>query len=298
MLEFHPATVADRDWVADRMRCAGVRGSDYTFANLLNWADVYQIVIAKMDDFLIIRSGRGPFGYLFPAGEGDLRSVIDAIHEDSLRQGHDMLLYNLPREAVDTLESLYPGRFTFKGERNNFDYIYTRESLMTLAGKKLHGKRNHIARFKENNPDWTYEPLTKENLSEAWEMNTEWCNQNDCSLDESLRKEACAVRNAFRYFEEERLVGGLLRVGGRVIAYTMGSPVTDDTFVVHIEKAFSDIQGAYPMINQQFVTNALEGYTYVNREDDVGDLGLRKAKLSYHPVMMYERFEAFDKEKT
>ncbi len=297
MLEFHPVSLADREWAADRMRCTGFRGSDYTFANLYNWAEVYQICIAKMNDYLIIRSGEGPFGYLFPAGEGDVRPVIDAIAQDSARQGHSLLLYNLPRQAVDTLEDLWPGRFSFREERNNFDYIYTRESLMTLAGKKLHGKRNHIARFKDNNPDWSYEPLTPENLTEARAMNTEWCRQNDCPNSHSLQKEACAVRRAFENFEAEGLVGGLLRAGGRVVAYTMGSPVTADTFVVHIEKAFAEIQGAYPMINQQFVTHALEGYTYVNREDDVGDLGLRKAKLSYQPTMLYERFEAFEKEK-
>ena len=297
MLDFHPAALEEREWVTNRMRCTGWMGSDYTFANLYNWADVYQICIARMDDYLIIRSGEGPFGYLFPAGEGDVRPVIDAIAEDSARQGHDLLLYNLPRQATEILESLWPGRFFFKEERNNFDYIYTQESLATLAGKKLHGKRNHIARFKDNHPDWSYEPLSLQNLDEAWEMNREWCRQNDCPNSHSLQKEACAVKRAFENFEAEQLVGGLLRAEGRVIAYTMGSPVRDDTFVVHIEKAFADIQGAYPMINQQFVANSLKSYTYINREDDVGDLGLRKAKLSYYPAMLYERFEAFEKEK-
>jgi len=296
MLEFREATLADREWVADCMRRAGFRGSDYTFANLYNWTKIYNIQIARFEDFLIVRNGDGPYGYLYPVGVGDVRPAIDAITEECKKFPQRLRLYNLPKEAVDNLEKLYPGRFIFEEKRDNFDYIYTRESLMTLSGKKLHGKRNHIARFKQNNPDWTYEHLTKDNLSDAWNMNVEWCAANDCAASEGLKDEACAVRRAFENFEEEKLTGGLIRVGGKVVAFTMGSPITDDTFDVHIEKAFSDIQGAYPMINQQFVINGLEGYTYVNREDDVGDPGLRKAKLSYQPAIMYERYTATERE--
>lgn len=103
------------------------------------------------------------------------------------------------------------------------------------------------------------------------------------------------VKSAFEHYFEQQLVGGLLRAGGRVVAFTFGSPSTDDTFVVHVEKAFSEIQGAYPMINQQFVRNELSQYTYVNREDDLGEEGLRRAKESYRPAMMYERYAASEK---
>jgi len=294
MLRFRPVTIADRDWVTDRMRCANFRGSDYTFPNLFNWAEVYNICIAEFDRLLIVRSGRSAYSYLFPMGEGDVRPALEEIAQMSRELGHPLTHYNLPRAAMEALDALYPGRFTFREQRNNFDYIYTRESLMTLAGKKLHGKRNHIARFKEHYPDWSYEPITAQNIGEAREMSEEWCIQNGCGASDSLSRESCAVRRAFAHFEEEGLSGGLLRAGGRVVAFSMGSPITDDTFDVHIEKAFSDVQGAYPMINQQFVLHAMEGYTYVNREDDVGDEGLRRAKLSYHPAFLYERFEAVE----
>jgi len=295
MLEFRPVSIADREMVTAHMRCAGFRGSDYTFANLYNWAEVHNICIAEMGGLLIVRNGRENYGYLFPVGEGDVRPALEEITEMSHRLGHTLVHYNMPREAMEALDALYPGRFTFREQRDNFDYIYTRESLAGLAGKKLHGKRNHIARFKAAYPDWHYEPLTTQNLNEAWEMSLEWCRQKNCMQTASLRQESCAVYRAFQNFEAESLVGGLLRVGGRVVAFTMGSPVTEDTFVVHIEKAFSDVQGAYPMINQQFVQNALEGYTYVNREDDLGDEGLRRAKLSYYPAFLYERFEAIER---
>ena len=99
----------------------------------------------------------------------------------------------------------------------------------------------------------------------------------------------CVTLNALRLFEELGFKGGLLRAGGKVIAFSIGEPVCDDTMVVHIEKAYAQVQGAYPMINQQFLLHEAQGYPYVNREDDAGQEGLRQAKLSYHPAFMVEK---------
>jgi hypothetical protein len=130
----------------------------------------------------------------------------------------------------------------------------------------------------KNNPDWVYEKITRENIGEAWKMNMEWCRRNGCEDTSSLQREACAVRSAFEHYFELELTGGLLRTQGKIVAFTFGSPVTKDTFDVHVEKAFADVQGAYPMINQQFVLNELGDFEYVNREEDLGDEGLRRAK--------------------
>lgn len=285
----------DRAWVTDLMRRANLRGSEFTFANLFNWSRVYPLYIGRVEDFLILRRGVKSHHYSFPAGSGDLRAAVDAMTEAARADTMALGLYGVPAEGRERLDQLYPGRFRYQEARDNFDYIYLRESLATLAGKKLHGKRNHIARFKENNPDWTYERLNKDNLGDAWDMNIEWCRVNGCGETHSLQKEACAVRSAFENYEFQELVGGMLRAGGRVVAFTFGSPVTDDTFVVHVEKAFADVQGAYPMINQQFVLHELSAYTYVNREDDLGDEGLRRAKESYRPAFLYERYSAAER---
>ncbi|MEG2174927.1 MAG: phosphatidylglycerol lysyltransferase domain-containing protein [Oscillospiraceae bacterium] len=287
----------DRDWIQDLMRRSGFRGSEYTFSNLYNWSSVYTVAVGRMNDFLIIRSGQSAWHYLFPAGSGDVHRALDAMLVESHEQGQKLEMYGITPEHRALIEMIYPERFDYHEVRNNFDYIYLRESLATLAGKKLHGKRNHISRFQENNPDWRYETLTRENLAEAWDMNLEWCHVNGCHETHSLQREACAVRSAFEHYFELELTGGLLRAGGRVVAFTFGSPSTEDTFVVHVEKAFADIQGAYPMINQQFVKNELSTYTYINREDDVGDEGLRRAKESYYPAFMYERYTAVEKEQ-
>lgn len=296
MLEFKEVTMADQDWTTQVMRYSGLRGSEYTFPNLFNWSSTYTVRIARFEDFLIVRSGAARMHYLYPAGRGDFAAALKAMEADAQTMGVAFEMYGIPAEGVEKIEQLYPGRFKFTPVRDNFDYIYSRESLATLAGKKLHGKRNHINRFVTMNPNWRYEPLTEASIADAKAMNAEWCKQNGCfEKHSSLQREACSVRSAFEHYFEEGLIGGVLYVDDKAVAFTFGSPVTEDTFVVHVEKAFSDIQGAYPMINQQFVKNALGQYEFVNREDDLGEEGLRKAKESYRPVMMYERYAAAEK---
>ena len=125
-------------------------------------------------------------------------------------------------------------------------------------------------------------------------MNLQWCAAQEC-VSHSLRNEGCAVESAFKNFFELGLRGAVLKAGGRIVAYTIGSAVTDDTFVVHIEKAFADVQGAYPMINREFVRSLPENYIYINREDDMGIEGLRKSKLSYYPDILLEVYTAIEK---
>ena len=137
--------------------------------------------------------------------------------------------------------------------------------------------------------NWTYEKLTKENVEECFQMALLWRKENGCDDDEDKNEEMCVTLNSLRLFEELGVVGGILRVDGRIVAFTMGEPICEDTFVVHIEKAFADVDGAYTVINQQFVQHECLNYKYVNREEDTGAEGLRKAKLSYKPAFLVEK---------
>ena len=134
-----------------------------------------------------------------------------------------------------------------------------------------------------------YMKLTEDNLEECFQMALKWRNENGCEEDEEKNAEMCVTLNSLRLFKELELTGGLIRVDGEIVAFTIGEEVCEDTFVVHIEKAFAEVQGAYPMINQQFVEHECMKYQYVNREEDTGAEGLRKAKLSYRPVFMVEK---------
>ena len=203
--------------------------------------------------------------------------------------GQEPRLEQIDPTMWEKLERWYPGRFRIEWMRDNADYIYERERLVSLAGKKLHGKRNHIKRFQDQNPGWSYESLRDDNIEACIDMAREWCRRNCCIEDDEKEEEFHLVIKALKNYKALHMKGGLLRNETGVIAFTLGSPISPDTFDVCFEKAFSEIQGAYPMINRQFAVHELQEYRYVNREEDLGVPGLRKAKLSYYPDILLEK---------
>ncbi len=190
------------------------------------------------------------------------------------------------------LEESFEGQFVYSYDDGNNDYIYNASDLAELRGKKYHGKRNHITNFKKNNPDWCYEEISEDNISDCIELHTNWIydkDQNDS--DYSLEFES--VLTGFENYKKLGFKGGIIRVNSKAIAYTYGEKGANGCFVSHFEKAPADIQGAYAIINQEFAKRLLEdGYEFINREEDLGIEGLRKAKQSYHPSLWLKKESA------
>lgn len=295
MIDFKKIEMRDKEWVKPLLKAADLSGCHQNFTNLFSWSGTYHYQVAQVDDYLVIKGRLGEtYYYFYPAGTSDVQPVLEAMKKDAQENGHEFIVLGISPENMATLKELYPEHFEYEEMRDSFDYVYLAEKLATLAGRKLQAKRNHINRFEANNT-WAFELLTLENLAECWEMNLEWCRRNDCKDDEQLRAEYCAVKRDFDYFTDLELEGGLLRADGKIVAFTMGERLNSDTYVVHVEKAFGEIQGAYQIINREFVRWIRETYpdmVYVNREEDMGYEGLRKAKLSYHPDKMEEKFLA------
>lgn len=288
--------LTDKQWMDELFAMEGRESLEYNFTNSFVWRHLYRLRAARIGDRLLMLSDPRKPAFLFPPGRGPLEPVIGQMAEDARAAGVRLRFHTvLPRDKA-WLEEAYPGRFFFESYRDGADYVYEAQSLRTLKGKKLSSKRNHINRFVENHPDWRYEPLTPENREEARQMNLVWCAQAKERQMSDLNGEFCAVDQALVHFDALRLSGGLIRAGGRVVAFSIGDPLNADTFLVHFEKAFADVQGAYPMINQQFVQHNCDGYAFVNREDDTGLEGLRKAKLSYGPHHLVEKYTAVLKE--
>lgn len=295
MLKFRTPEISDMAWVKKAMTASQEAACEYCFGNLYIWSKVYKNTIAEYDGLFIARDGVNDACYLYPCGNGDKRKAIEELIEFSKTNDKKMLeMYCLTPKSVDELKSMFPDKFEFVEDRAYFDYIYNSQDLINLAGRKYHSKRNHISYFK-NNYNWSYEKITRENLPECYLMNRKWEELNSDKETDSLDDELDAIKRGFIKFEEIGFVGGLLRKDGEVIAYTFGEEINKDVFCVHVEKAYSDIRGAYPMINQQFCEHELAGYKYINREDDVGDEGLRKAKLSYNPAIILPKYKAIYK---
>ena len=289
-IPFRAVNISDGSWIKERITQSDFNGCEYSFANIFIWASVYQFQVADSKGFLIIRTVvDGKVMHYFPAGLGDTAQVIRNLAKDARQIGHPLVFGNATAEHISMLEEMFPGAFTCAQIPEASDYIYSREKLVTLAGKKLHGKRNHINRFKDN-PNWSFEMMTDENLQECFEMSLAWNARyfGDKILPPSdpAAGDLCAIGKSFKYFHELGLEGGLLRQDGRIVALTIGEPLNSNTYVVHIEKAFHDVQGAYPMINQQFAAQLPEKFTYINREEDLGEEGLRRSKMSYYPEIL------------
>lgn len=282
--------LADRDLINGYLKYADSRSCELTFGNIYLWSRFYETGFAIVEDNIVFGEVDGVYSYSFPVGPGDLKRAVDALMAHCRENNAVFQLHNVTGEEFEKLEEIYPGRFEIAYEREYADYVYETEKLAKLSGKKYHSKKNHVNKFMSLYPDWSYEPITKENVEECFQMALRWRRENGCEEDEEKNAEMCVSLNSLRLFEELGFVGGVLRVNGKIVAYTVGEPSTKaDTMIVHIEKALSEVQGAYTVINQQFALHQGQGYTYLNREDDVGDEGLRKAKLSYKPVFLIEK---------
>lgn len=292
MLDFKTPEISDKSWVDSCLKHAKNMNCEYTFGNLFIWSVAYSTQICHYKDFMICKWGKGSeTNYSLPIGEGDFTDAINQIVDDAKSNGITPVIYGITTTYLSMLKDAFLGKFTYELDDSTFDYIYSVDKMANLVGKKYHAKRNHINNFKKNNPDWQFEELSKNNIDECIQFHTKWINKKeDNDADYSFEFEA--VLRAFEYFEQLNLKGGLIRVNGEVIAYTLGEEQSDKCFVSHFEKATADIQGAYAIINQEFSKNCLSKYTYVNREEDLGLEGLRKAKQSYYPEIWLEKHTA------
>lgn len=291
-MEFHEITLADREWMTGYFGAADLNACEFSFATNFIWRHAYQIEVAQIEGCGVCRCRKdGKTVFSYPFGDGDHKKAIKKICNICNIENIKTEFYPIVEEQREELLALFPGEFEIDTDRDDFDYIYSYEKLATLKGKKLHGKRNHIARFKDGG-DWSYEPFTASNRDACIELAEVWEKKRAEKWNDAMTQEMVALREALAHFDELGLSGGVLRKNGNIVAFTIGEALNSDTFVVHFEKALPDLQGAYPMINQQFVLHACEGFSYINREEDTGDPGLRKSKLSYFPDILLKKYRA------
>ena len=293
MIEFKDITPQDKELITSFTRHSHRRNCDLSFSNLCSWRFLYHTQFAISDGYLLLRFwAEGKLVYMMPIGQGDLRKVLEVLIQDAHQEKAPFCLLGICTDMCADLETLMPGRFLFTADRDYADYLYLRTDLATLAGKKFQPKRNHVNKFKRMYPDYEYTAITPDRIRECLELEAEWCKANNCDQHEGTGNERRALVYALHHFEELGLTGGILHADGRIAAFTFGMPINQDTFGVHVEKADTRIEGAYAMINFEFANHIPEQYTYINREEDLGIEGLRKAKLSYQPAIILEKYTA------
>ena len=290
MDQFKKLTIKDRDIIAKYLEKSKHRACDYSAGNLILWSEVYNTRYAIKDDMLFIKFMKDcEIYFAFPMGKGSLEQAFNWLIAYCKAQNIEFKMNLIEPSMYKEVEKIYPGEYEIVYVRDSADYVYWMEELKSLSGRKYHGKKNHINKFIKTYPDWAYESITDDNIIECIEMIREWGIENSGDEDQSKAEEIAVLLKGLKHRKELHLIGGIIKAAGRIVALTMGEKSGEDMFIIHFEKAFANINGAYPMINQQFIINELSGFTYVNREEDMGIGGLRKAKESYHPAFMAEK---------
>lgn len=290
--DFQPLTLAPRDLIQSRLWDYQPQTSELTFTNLFIWRQPHGLSWCVEGDHLLFLSRPAPGElYAWPlVGPPPRLPVVRRLFE-WLKEEQGQATPVLTRADARLAQELAGApEFEVSPQREHFDYLYATADLIQLAGRRFHDKRNHINAFRRTY-QFIYEPLTEAHLPACRELADSWCRFRRCEEDLGLAGEWEAVREALRYFTALKLTGGAIVIDGRVAAFTLGELLNRDTVVIHIEKADPELRGAYAVINQQFLEHAWGEVPFVNREQDLGEPGLRTAKLSYNPVRLGEKFQ-------
>ena len=286
MLKFKKTEIGDIEVFKKYIGFSGELSCESAFVNLLIWQSAYNNMWAEEDGQLIIKSGKGEdSSYRLPFGNDFLKG-INLIREYSGEEYPDFWVQEGKR--LDNFKAKFGDKYVFEENRDAFDYIYLREDLANLSGKKYHGKRNHISAFSKKH-NWSFKPITAENTEDVKLCAEKWYKENADREDKYLRCEKQGVITILDNMELLGVRGGAVYVDGKVVAFTLGSRISDEIFDIHIEKALSDYAEGYTVINREFARTLTE-YKYINREDDMGLEGLRKAKLSYKPAILLKKY--------
>ena len=291
MIDFHRLDLNQKETYNRYLQTCGERGCEYSFTNLFLWGrqkaafvDGYLTLFSQFDRRSV---------YPFPVGQGDLKPVLDAIIHDAHTRGIPCYLTAMTAADCETLEQLYPGSFRFHTDRDAFDYVYAIDDLADLKGRKFQKKRNHLNRFRENHPTCQALPLDETTRVAAFCLLRRWYENRRISDPHSdFQLEQTALERAFAFQNQLDIEGMVLMEDGEPLAFAIGSRLNADTFDIHFEKAREDVDGAYAAINQAFASHLRRKFPelrWLNREDDLGIEGLRKAKLSYNPNRLVEK---------
>ena len=301
MLDFKPVTIEAVEELLPFAKEQHTRSCDYTPGNLVMWARFMDYKYAIENGTLFIscksQSDMQSDAFLAPIGKMRFKESIPLLQAYCNGAGKELRFTAVPQEFIEELQHALPN-YTCNELENWSDYVYDIQKLATLQGKALNKKRNRYNKFIAEQPDYTYNRCTKEDISDVVKFlatNRE-CQHNREDNMRCYEHWQCmaTVRNLLKYEQP----AGVLRINGAITAFTLGE-IFGDTLFVHIEKANHEIAGASEAINRLFVNDILSQnpeLVYANREEDLGDPGLRQVKRAYNPTMMIQRYEMYAKE--
>jgi hypothetical protein len=293
-LDFKEIAIGDKGYFDRFLRLDNPEISELTFTNMFMWRNYYKFRYAQVDNMLVLISvpEEGvPFSYA-PFGEVNnkgFKDVVMMIKEYFKKNNWKMIFGRVPESMLSFYREAFGEQARIELDEANSDYVYSANDLISLSGKKYDGKRNHIHKFKKLY-EFEFEKVNHSNIAECIRIMDEWCEERKCQHQHTSYCENKANRELLNNFDELGCKGALISVDGRYEAFTIGEMLNHNTAVIHIEKANSKVKGLYTITNQQFCENEWNSVEFINREQDLGIEGIRKAKLSYHPVKMSNKY--------
>lgn len=298
MIEFKALGLEDRALLLPFTNAKNRHIADTNFTNMFMWRHAREISYAIVQNQCIIQTqypNMNPFVF-YPLGDGNKKPIIELLLKHYAHLGLPLEFASMQKHECEELEGEFGDMFEIEPRRDRFDYIYHTHELIELAGRKYHKKKNHLNRFYLQYPQTQFEPLSSANAEELRAQNNAWYAHANAD-DKGLYFENLGINDALRYFDTLGLQGGLLRIDGEIVAFSFGEEIgAKSCALIHIEKANIAFNGAYQAINQALLKHLFPQTLYVNREEDLGIEGLRKAKLSYQPAFLLEKYYARQKE--
>lgn len=294
MIDFKPFSDMNRNTYESYFFAEAKQCCELSYANLCMWGE-HQFAIID-GQCILLSVYQKKYRYHFPLGNGDKKNALHQLIQDAKERNIPCLITSITEENAKTLETLFPNQFHITFDRDSYDYVYEIDKLADLKGRKYHRKRNHYNNFCKRLPDFYTIPVMEENLSKAKDFVTRWYQDRlSESPENDYQNEQLAIERCFAKYKELGMESLLLCHENQILAFTMGSRISPDTFDVHFEKARWDVEGAYTAINSEFAKYIRKKYSeikFLNREEDMGLEGLRKAKESYFPCRMVEKATA------
>lgn len=276
-----------KEYLSRLSMCAQLT-SDYSFVNLWGWAEEHDLSWTWEEDLVWIRQNSPSPCYWAPVGPWKRVDWVDRLKRH-FPEGSQFI--RVPELLADILNAALAAAVEVKESRGHWDYLYDLKELVELKGNRFHKKKNLVAQFKKTYSH-TVVPLGPEFADHALALQEDWCLWRDCESIEALAAENRVIKKVFANWNAlENLVGVGIMVDSRLVAYTVAEPLDDRMILIHFEKGNTDFKGVYQAINQIFLESVQERFSMVNREQDLDDEGLRKAKMSYQPVGFQKKFE-------
>lgn len=295
-MNFLPLKITDREILESYFRSCKPVVSDLSFTNLFLWHFSRRIEWCECEDCLIIRTtypDESPFVFYPLHKQNDKNAkkrALEALMADFKAKNLPFSIHSLSVGDKDELDEIMPGAFSFEFREDRSDYIYECEGLINLAGKKYHKKKTHYNNFCKAY-DFSYEALSEDNASELIATYSRWFEALP-NKTEGLKNEFIGICAALENFNKLSFKGGILRIEGVIAAFSFGEMLNDECAVIHIEKGDINYNGVYQAINREFLAHEFSCAKIVNREEDLGIEGLRKAKQSYQPIYLEKKFNA------